>query len=63
MAGASLDAGLGERLAGMVGFRNVAVHDYRTLDLAIVGSIIRDRLGDLSTFTRWAISQTSSQSS
>jgi uncharacterized protein YutE (UPF0331/DUF86 family) len=63
VAGAGLDAGLGNRLAGMVGFRNVAVYDYRILDLAIVSSIIRDRLGDLSTFTRWAISQTSSQSS
>jgi uncharacterized protein YutE (UPF0331/DUF86 family) len=57
VGGAGLDAGLGERLAGMVGFRNVAVHDYRHLDLAIVSSIIRDRLGDLSALTRWAIAQ------
>jgi uncharacterized protein YutE (UPF0331/DUF86 family) len=61
VGGAGLDAGLGERLAGMVGFRNVAVHDYRHLDLAIVRSIIRDRLDDLSTFARWAISQTGPQ--
>jgi uncharacterized protein YutE (UPF0331/DUF86 family) len=60
VAGASLDSALGERLAGMVGFRNVAVHDYRALDLAIVSSIIRDRLDELSTFARWAISQTGS---
>ena len=61
VAGAGLDAGLGERLAGMVGFRNIAVHDYRSLDLAIVSSIIRDRLGDLSAFTHWAISQSGSR--
>lgn len=31
----------------MVGFRNVAVHDYAALDPEIVCGIVRDRLGDL----------------
>jgi len=31
----------------MVGFRNVAVHDYATLDPEVVRGIARDRLGDL----------------
>jgi len=31
----------------MVGFRNVAVHDYATLDVEVVRGIARDRLGDL----------------
>jgi len=31
----------------MVGFRNVAVHDYAALDPEIVRGIVRDRLGDL----------------
>jgi len=31
----------------MVGFRNVAVHDYVSLDPEIVHGIVRDRLGDL----------------
>lgn len=31
----------------MVGFRNVAVHDYTALDPEIVRGIVRDRLGDL----------------
>ncbi len=31
----------------MVGFRNVAVHDYAALDLEVVRGIARDRLGDL----------------
>ena len=57
VTGAALDPALGERLAGMVGFRNVAVHDYRRLDLAIVSSIIRHRLDDFTTFTAWAIAE------
>jgi uncharacterized protein YutE (UPF0331/DUF86 family) len=32
---------------GMIGFRNIAVHDYATLDPEIVRGIARDRLGDL----------------
>ena len=32
---------------GMIGFRNVAVHDYATLDPEIVRGIARERLGDL----------------
>jgi uncharacterized protein YutE (UPF0331/DUF86 family) len=31
----------------MVGFRNIAVHDYAALDPEIVRGIVRDRLGDL----------------
>ena len=29
----------------------------RALDLAIVGSIVRDRLGDLQSFARWALTR------
>jgi uncharacterized protein YutE (UPF0331/DUF86 family) len=36
----------------MTGFRNVAVHEYRKLDPAIVAAIVRDRLGDLRTFAK-----------
>jgi uncharacterized protein YutE (UPF0331/DUF86 family) len=57
VTGAALDPALGERLAGMEGFRNVAVHDYRRLDLAIVSSIIRHRLDDFTAFTVWAIAE------
>lgn len=42
-----LDDALAERLARMVGFRNVAVHAYRTLDLAIVENVIREGMEDL----------------
>jgi uncharacterized protein YutE (UPF0331/DUF86 family) len=45
-----LDADLGERLKRMVGFRNIAVHDYQALSLDIVSAIVRERLGDLGAF-------------
>jgi len=34
----------------MVDFRNVAVHDYQKLNLAIVGAIISGELADLLAF-------------
>ncbi len=45
-----IDADLSGRLKKMVGFRNLAVHEYQTLDLQIVTSIIKDRLGDFREF-------------
>jgi len=50
-----LEAGLAERLAKMVGFRNVAVHDYRALNLDIVESIIAHHLDDFLSLARWAL--------
>jgi len=38
-----------------VGFRNVAVHDYRKLDLAVVRSIVAHHLDDFLTFGREAM--------
>jgi len=43
---------LARAMRAMVGFRNVAVHSYRELDLAIVRSIVRERLPDFESFTR-----------
>jgi uncharacterized protein YutE (UPF0331/DUF86 family) len=52
LAGAGhITSDLAERLKRMVGFRNVAVHDYRALALPIVRSIITERLGDFLAFT------------
>ena len=45
-----IDAGLGRALQRMVGFRNVAVHDYTQLDLGIVRGIIEKGLVDLERF-------------
>jgi uncharacterized protein YutE (UPF0331/DUF86 family) len=46
---------LAERLVRMVGFRNIAVHDYRRLDLAIVRAIVREHLDDFAAFARFAL--------
>jgi uncharacterized protein YutE (UPF0331/DUF86 family) len=34
----------------MIGFRNVAVHNYQELDMAILRGILAERLVDLRTF-------------
>jgi len=47
-----IDAPLSRRLQAMVGFRNIAVHDYQQLDLTILKSILEHRLGDLDTFVQ-----------
>ena len=41
---------LAARLQRMVGFRNIAVHQYQDLDLAIVESVIRSDLDELLRF-------------
>ena len=43
---------LSRRLQAMVGFRNIAVHDYDRIDRDILKSIVRERLGDLEDFAR-----------
>lgn len=42
-----IDADLAIRLRRMVGFRNIAVHEYQTVDPAILESILEHHLGDL----------------
>ena len=42
-----IDAHLADRLKKMVGFRNVAVHDYQKLNLDIVRRIVVDHLDDM----------------
>ena len=43
---------LADRLKKMVGFRNVAVHDYQTLNLEIVRRIVVNHLDDFLAFTQ-----------
>ncbi len=47
-----IEPSLAERLYKMVGFRNVAVHQYRDLDLDIVESVIHKDLDDLLLFAQ-----------
>ena len=37
-------------MVGVMGFRNIAVHDYAALDPAIVDAIVAKHLGDLERF-------------
>ncbi|MDN4524008.1 type VII toxin-antitoxin system HepT family RNase toxin [Fictibacillus fluitans] len=39
-------------LKAMVGFRNIAVHDYQEVNLAIVQTIIEKHLSDFKKFTK-----------
>jgi uncharacterized protein YutE (UPF0331/DUF86 family) len=41
---------LSTKLQAMVGFRNVAVHRYHELSLAVLRTILDERLGDLLAF-------------
>jgi len=51
-AGGWIDTALADVLQRMVGFRNIAVHDYQTLQLPITVAVIRDHLDDFLAFAR-----------
>ncbi|NOZ10107.1 MAG: DUF86 domain-containing protein [Gammaproteobacteria bacterium] len=60
------DAGiLNEQLAGhmraMVGFRNIAIHNYQKLNLEIVRSILDKRLDDFRQFASFILQMTSDE--
>lgn len=43
---------LADRMKAMVGFRNIAVHDYQRLQVVILRRVIEERLEDLRTLGR-----------
>ncbi|MGE7884148.1 type VII toxin-antitoxin system HepT family RNase toxin [Bacillus sp. NPDC094077] len=47
-----LSADLASKLKAMVGFRNIAVHDYQSVNLDIVRQIIEKHLKDFRLFTK-----------
>ncbi|MBQ0138032.1 MAG: DUF86 domain-containing protein [Kurthia sp.] len=47
-----LDAKLAKTLMNMVGFRNIAVHDYQALELDILEAILEKHIGDFKVFTK-----------
>lgn len=49
----TLDADLAAAMMRVVGFRNVAVHEYRALNLDVVRSVAADGLGNVEAFARW----------
>lgn len=44
------------KLKAMIGFRNIAVHNYQSLDMSILQQVIENNLGDLILFTNTIIS-------
>ncbi|MBF0165433.1 MAG: DUF86 domain-containing protein [Magnetococcales bacterium] len=55
--GGWIDPALATRLKPMVGFRNIAVHDYQNLQLPIVIAIITTHLDDLLQYTQTLLRQ------
>ncbi|HEX7338813.1 MAG TPA: DUF86 domain-containing protein [Rhodanobacteraceae bacterium] len=43
---------IAERMRAMVGFRNIAVHQYQRLSLPILRAILDEHLEDFTAFTR-----------
>lgn len=50
-----IDPGLASKLKAMVGFRNIAVHDYQALNLDILKRIINVHLTDLERFANMVL--------
>ena len=46
-----IPADLAKNLEGMVGFRNVLVHEYQRMDIHLMIEVIENRLDDLLLFT------------
>ncbi|WP_195604318.1 type VII toxin-antitoxin system HepT family RNase toxin [Clostridium tyrobutyricum] len=46
-----IDENLMRELKSMVGFRNIAVHDYQTVNLDIVKAVIENHIDDLKKFS------------
>lgn len=53
-----ISAELAQTLQNMVGFRNIAVHDYQKILLPIVEKIIQEHLDDLLKFSQILLKQT-----
>jgi uncharacterized protein YutE (UPF0331/DUF86 family) len=50
-----IDEDTAKRLKAMVGFRNIAVHDYQTINLEILKQILDHHLGDFTDYTKQII--------
>lgn len=47
-----IDKQMSLNMQGMIGFRNIAVHDYKEIDEKILQDVIENHLGDLLDFAR-----------
>lgn len=50
-----IDENIFKTMKGMVGFRNVAVHQYQRIDYTIVEIVIKEHLGDFREYTKTLI--------
>jgi len=51
-----IDKNLSKSLQGMVGFRNIAIHEYQNLDLNILKSILEEHTEDFLKYTKSILS-------
>lgn len=56
-----IELALAENLKRMVGFRNIAVHDYQTIQLPITVAIIEKHLDDFLQYSRVLLQRDASQ--
>ncbi len=47
-----LSPGISSQMTSMVGFRNLAVHEYEVLDVEVLRSILQHHLSDLEAYSR-----------
>ncbi len=47
-----IDSKMSKNMQGMVGFRNIAVHDYKEIDEEVLKDVIENHLNDLLDFAR-----------
>ena len=55
-----IDETLAKTLMNMVGFRNIAVHDYQALQLEILQAILEKHINDFTRFTKVVLEITAS---
>jgi uncharacterized protein YutE (UPF0331/DUF86 family) len=48
---------LAKRLQGMVGFRNILVHEYQRMDIGLMVDVIENHLDDMVVFTNHILQQ------
>lgn len=48
---------MSQKLQAMVGFRNIAIHNYMKLDIAIIRSILKNDLNSLLEFSKLLVQQ------
>ncbi len=53
-----IPSGMVENMKGMVGFRNVLIHEYKKLDVAIMADVVEHHLNDPLDFANLALEAT-----